>query len=132
MMLVQWYTAAMLGVDAYELYRLWTASPLTLSSASCWFDSSANAPMAMALYTGVLLCLALPRIFVLIEPLSRWVLMLETIHDGIRVLLYTALFSVNKSASQVNTMLITFALWNVFFYGRTYYNTMVLLREHSK
>ena len=122
----------MLGVDAYEIYRLWTASPRTLSNASCWFDASANAPMALVFYTGFLLCLLLPRLFVLIEPLSRWVLMLETIHDGIRVVLYSVLFMVNKEASQVNTMLITVALWNVFYYGRTYYNTMLLLREHSK
>jgi hypothetical protein len=132
MLFVQWYTAAMVCVDAYELYSLWTASPRTLSNASRWFDAGANAPMALALYIGLLLCLMLPRLFVLLEPLSRWILMLETIHDGIRVLLYSALFTVNKDASQFNTMAITFALWNTFFYGRTYYTTMVMLREHSK
>lgn len=132
MLLVQWYTLAVLGGDAYELYRLWTAQPRSLSSGSYLFDASADAPVAVALYTGVLLCLMLPRFFVLAEPLSRWVLMLETIHDALRVLLYSGLFMVNQAASQVNTMLITFALWNTFFYGRTYHSTMLMLREHSK
>ncbi|KPA81264.1 hypothetical protein ABB37_03677 [Leptomonas pyrrhocoris] len=132
MMLVQWYTGALLCVDAYELYRLWTASPRMLSNGACWFDASSNAPMALALYTALLLCLMLARLFVLIEPLSRWMLMLETIHDGIRVLLYSALFTAKKDASQANTMLIAFAVWNTFFYGRAYYTTMVMLREHSK
>ncbi|KPI88545.1 hypothetical protein ABL78_2357 [Leptomonas seymouri] len=132
MVLVRWYTAAMLCVDAYELYRLWTASPRTLSNGSCWFDARSNAPMAPALFTTLLLCLTLPRIFVLIEPLSRWILMLETIHDALRVVLYSALFTVNEDASQINTILITIALWNVFFYGRSYYTTMLMLRENSK
>lgn len=132
MLLVQWYTLAVLCGDAYELRCLWNSTSSTLSGGSYWFDSGADAPMGVALYSGLIICLLLPRLFILAEPLSRWVLMLETIHNAIRVLLYSGLFTVNQAASQVNTMLITFAIWNTFFYGRTYYSTMLMLREHSK
>lgn len=129
---LQWYTTALLATDAYELWRLWSASPQTLSKGSVWFDSQANAPMTVPLYAAVVAFLMLPRIFVLLEPLSRWLLLINTVHEGLRLLLCTALFSLHRDATQLNTMLLTFMLWNTFLYGRQYYTTTCMLREHSK
>ncbi|KAG5490179.1 hypothetical protein JKF63_00298 [Porcisia hertigi] len=132
MLALQWYTAALTLTDVYELLQLWQANPRSLAHGTRWFDSRANAPLAVELYTGLLVLLMLPRLFVLIEPLNRWLLMLNTFHEGIRLVLYSFLFTQHGAATQLNTLLLTFMLWNTLCYGRQYYTTMCMLREHSK
>ncbi|KAK7196179.1 hypothetical protein NESM_000553000 [Novymonas esmeraldas] len=132
MLVLQWYTGALLLTDAYELLHLWRADTHTIARGSWWFDGAAAAPLAVALYTGLLLLLILPRAFVLLEPMNRWLLMLNTIHEGLRLVLHSFLFAHDTSATQLNTILLTFMLWNTALYGRQYYTTMCMLREHSK
>ncbi|CAG9583831.1 conserved hypothetical protein [Leishmania major strain Friedlin] len=132
MFAIQWYTAALILADAYELLQLRQANPKDLAHGTWWFDSRANAPLAAALYGGLLVFLMLSRLFVFLEPLNRWLLMLNTIHEGIRLVLYSLLFTQHSGATQLNTILLTFTLWNTLLYGRQYYITMCMLREHSK
>ncbi|CAC9550816.1 hypothetical protein conserved [Leishmania donovani] len=132
MFVIQWYTAALILADVYELLQLRQANPKGLEHGTWWFDSKANAPLAAALYGGLLVFLMLSRLFVLLEPLNRWLLMLNTIHEGIRLVLYLLLFTQHSGATQLNTILLTFTLWNTLLYGRQYYIIMCMLREHSK
>ncbi|CBZ26148.1 conserved hypothetical protein [Leishmania mexicana MHOM/GT/2001/U1103] len=132
MLAIQWYTVALILADAYELLQLRQANLKGLTYDTWWLDSRANAPLAVALYAGLLVFLMLSRLFVLLEPLNRWLLMLNTIHEGIRLVLYSLLFTQHSGATQLNTILLTLMLWNTLLYGRQYYITMCMLREHSK
>ncbi|CAJ1012784.1 hypothetical protein Q4I28_008097 [Leishmania naiffi] len=132
MLAIQWYTAVLILEDAYELLQLWQANPQTVEQGTWWFDRGANAPLAGTLYAGLLVFLMLPRMFVLLEPLNRWLLMLNTIHEGIRLVVYSLLFTQHSGATQLNTILLTFMLGNTLLYGRQYYTTMCMLREYSK
>ncbi|KAG5464134.1 hypothetical protein LSCM1_00314 [Leishmania martiniquensis] len=132
MLAIQWYTAALLFVDVFELLQLWEADPPTVALGTWWLDNRANAPLTGALYAGLLVLLTLPRLFVLLEPLSRWMMLINTIHEGIRLVLYSLLFSLHSGATQFHTILLALMLWNMLLYGRQYYTTMCMLREHSK
>ncbi|KAG5464872.1 hypothetical protein LSCM4_00316 [Leishmania orientalis] len=132
MLVIQWYTAALILIDGYELLHLWKANPQAVERGTWWLDSGANAPLAGALYAGLLVLLMLPRLFVMLEPLNRWLLMIDTIHEGMRLVLYSLLFTLYSRATQLNTILLAFMVWNTLLYGRQYYTTMCMLREHSK
>ncbi|GET93377.1 hypothetical protein, conserved [Leishmania tarentolae] len=132
MLAIQWYTAALILGDVYELLQLRQVDSQGVAHGTWWFGSTANAPLAVTLYAGLLVLLMLSRLFVLLEPLNRWLLMLNTIHEGIRLVFYSLLFTEHIAATQLNTILLTFMLWNTLLYGRQYYTTMCMLREHSK
>lgn len=134
MLFVQWYSILLLLLDAGEVLCACVGSRVygkPLSEVSLWFDARSDEEFGVELFALLIAMIALSRVFVLIEPLSRWLLLSATVTEGIRLFVFSLLFSVNDNATSKNTMLLTFMLWNAFVYGRNWYTTMISLAENA-
>ncbi|CAD2214442.1 hypothetical protein AGDE_00812 [Angomonas deanei] len=127
MIFIQWYSIALILADVYELYTLHTAPEVSLSEATVWFDLFSDSTVSVLLYTAVLLLFMVSRGFVVLQPVNRWMIMLNLYSEAIRVLLFAYLFKVNRAASSWNTFLLTFMVCNVVLYARNYYTTKLYL-----
>lgn len=131
---MQWYSILLLLLDAGEVLCACVGSRVygkPLSEVSLWFDARSDEEFGVELFALLIAMIALSRVFVLIEPLSRWLLLSATVTEGIRLFVFSLLFSVNDNATSKNTMLLTFMLWNAFVYGRNWYTTMISLAENA-
>lgn len=127
---LQYYSAALVLGDAFELFYLWTSKRPLLSSGTLWFDQRADVPEGALLYTFPLLLFMLARLFVIIDPLNRWLMFNNAIMEALRALVFSLLFKHNNIASSYNTMLLVFFAWNIWVYGRNYYTTTCELKAN--
>lgn len=141
---LQWYTGAMLLGDLFTLCRLWGpslrdgsaalvgASAPRLSQGTMWFDKASDSPLGAAVFTFVVLFLALPRLFALLQPVNRWLLLNAALLETVRLVLFSLLYSVNDAATSANTMMLVFLGWNSFFYWHAWYTTMCMILRAMK
>ncbi|EPY33276.1 hypothetical protein STCU_02352 [Strigomonas culicis] len=130
MYFLQYYSAALILADLYELYYLWTTKGPVLSNGSLWFDRRADVPEGPLLYTFPLIVFMLARLFVITDPLNRWLMFNNALLEALRVLAFSYLFKHNIMATSYNTMLLVFFMFNIWVYGRNYYTTTCELKQN--
>ncbi|ORC85207.1 uncharacterized protein TM35_000371800 [Trypanosoma theileri] len=133
MMFIQLYSLIVtILADLIFLFRLCVLRQTLSEATMVWFDKAADSTQGSLLLSVFLIYLALPKLFLLYEPLSRWILLVAAIGESLRVVVFSVLFSEFEGATELNTFLLTLFAQNAWLYWYHWYTTYKMFSRRSK
>eukprot|EP00796_Vickermania_ingenoplastis_P005231 gene5231-3745_t len=119
--LTQWYTAAVLSVDAFTLFLLWTQPPRQLSQ-TIWFEKRNDDSLGATLFTLVMLLIMSSAVLALFNGMNRWVLLHHCGVETLRLVLFTMLMNRMEKPQTINTVCLVLMGINIVIHLRNWYS----------